>query len=113
MKQILFIFMACLTLAGCGLGETAVSAAAGAASQADQVKEALRTEERVKQQLDAAAALEAQQRQAAFNHPQAVPGLDWDSTARSEALLGVRGQMTAYVYSSQARSGLCRLMCER
>jgi len=65
MRQILFIFMACLTLAGCGLGETAVSAAAGAASQADQVKEALRTEERVKQQLDAAAALEAQQRQAA------------------------------------------------
>ena len=58
-------FWACLTLAGCGLGETAVSAAAGAGSEASQAKEALRTEERVKQQLDAAAALAAQQRQAA------------------------------------------------
>jgi hypothetical protein len=57
--------MACLTLAGCGLGETAVSAAAGASSQAEQAKEALRTEARVKEQLDAAAALAAQQRQAA------------------------------------------------
>jgi hypothetical protein len=65
MKQMLFMIMACLTLAGCGLGETAVSAAAGAGSEASQAKEALRTEERVKQQLDAAAALAAQQRQAA------------------------------------------------
>jgi hypothetical protein len=65
MRQMLCIFMACLALGGCGLGETAVSAAAGAGSQADQAKEALKTEARVKQQLDAAAALEAQQRQAA------------------------------------------------
>ena len=65
MKQMLFTVLACLTLARCGLGETAVSAVAGAGSQAEQAKEALRTEERVKQQLDAAAALEAQQRQAA------------------------------------------------
>ena len=65
MKRMLFMFMACLTLAGCGLGETAASAAAGAASQAEQAKEALKTEARVKQQLDAAAALAAQQRQAA------------------------------------------------
>lgn len=65
MKQMFFMFMACLTLAGCGLGETAVSAAAGAASQAEQAKEALRTEARVKQQLDEAAAVAAQQRQAA------------------------------------------------
>jgi hypothetical protein len=42
-----------------------VSAAAGAGSQAEQAQEALKTEARVKQQLDAAAALEAQQRQAA------------------------------------------------
>jgi hypothetical protein len=65
MKPMLFMLMACVALAGCGLGETAVSAAASASSQAEQTKEALRTEERVKQQLDAAAALAAQQRQAA------------------------------------------------
>jgi hypothetical protein len=65
MKRMVLLFMACLTLAGCGLGETAVSAAAGAGSQVEQAKEALRTEARVKQQLDAAAALEAQQREAA------------------------------------------------
>jgi hypothetical protein len=65
MKRVLFMVIACLALGGCGLGETAVSAAAGAGSQGSQAKEALRTEERVKQQLDAAAALEAQQRQAA------------------------------------------------
>ena len=96
MKQMLFMFMACLTLAGCGLGETAVSAAAGASSQAEQAKEALRTEERVKQQLD--------QRQRsqhssdrllrlARSSIQSQGGnarMDWDSTARSEALLGVR-----------------------
>jgi hypothetical protein len=65
MKRMLSMFMACLSLAGCGLGETAVSAAAGADSQGSQAKEALKTEARVKQQLDAATALAAQQRQAA------------------------------------------------
>ena len=65
MKRMLFMFLACLTLAGCGLGETAVSAAAGASSQAEQAQEALKTEARVKQQLDAAAALDAEHRQAA------------------------------------------------
>jgi Na+-transporting methylmalonyl-CoA/oxaloacetate decarboxylase gamma subunit len=65
MKPIVFALMAYLALGGCGLGETAVSAAAGATAQAEQAKEALKTEARVKQQLDAAAALAAQQRQAA------------------------------------------------
>ena len=65
MKRMLFMFLACLTLAGCGLGETAVSAAAGAGSEAEQAQEALKTEARVKQQLDEAAALAVQQRQAA------------------------------------------------
>ena len=65
MQRLFLGFMACLTLAACGLGETAVSAAAGGAAQAEQAKEALRTEARVKQQLDAAATLEAQRRQAA------------------------------------------------
>ena len=65
MQRVFLTFMVCLTLAACGLGETAVSAAAGAASEAEQAKEALRTEARVKQQLDATATLEAQRRQAA------------------------------------------------
>jgi hypothetical protein len=65
MQRIFLTFMVCLTLAACGLGETAVSAAAGGASEAEQAKEALRTEARVKQQLDATATLEAQRRQAA------------------------------------------------
>jgi hypothetical protein len=65
MQRVFLTFMFCLTLAACGLGETAVSAAAGGASEAEQAKEALRTEARVKQQLDATATLEAQRRQAA------------------------------------------------
>jgi hypothetical protein len=65
MKRVFLTFMVCLTLAGCGLGETAISAAAGGASEAAQAKEGLKIEARVKQQLDAAAAIEAQHRQAA------------------------------------------------
>jgi len=65
MERVILAFTACLTLVACGLGETAVSAAAGGASEAEQAKAALRTEARVKQQLDAAATLEAQRRQAA------------------------------------------------
>jgi len=65
MQRIILVFMACLTLSACGLGETAVSAAAGGAAEAEQAKAALKTEARVKEQLDAAATLEAQHRQAA------------------------------------------------
>jgi len=70
MVRLILALMGCLTLAACGLGETAVSAAAGAASQTEQAKEGLRTEARVKQQLDAAATLEAQRRQAADSSTQ-------------------------------------------
>jgi hypothetical protein len=65
MQRIFLTFMVCLTLTACGLGETAVSTAAGGASEAEQARAALRTEARVKQQLDASATLEAQRRQAA------------------------------------------------
>ncbi len=68
MKRTILACAACLTLCACGLGETAISAAAGGASEAEQAKQAkqaLRTEASVKQQLDAAATLEAQRRQAA------------------------------------------------
>ena len=65
MKQAILGFVACLPLAACGVGETAISAAAGGASEAQQAKEAKKTEARVKQQVDAAVALDAQRRQAA------------------------------------------------
>jgi hypothetical protein len=64
MKQVILGFLACVPLAACGVGETAISAAAGGASEVEQAKEALKTEARVKQQLDAAATLDAQRRQA-------------------------------------------------
>ena len=41
-------------LTGCGLAETGMAGAAAGASQVQQAQEAKRTEERVKQQLDAA-----------------------------------------------------------
>jgi hypothetical protein len=63
MKQAILGLLTCLSLAACGLGETAISAAAGGASEAQQAKEGLKTEARVKQQLDAAVALDAQRRQ--------------------------------------------------
>jgi hypothetical protein len=65
MERLILAFMACLMLSACGLGETAVSAAAGGTAEAEQAKEALKTEARIKQQLDAATSLEAQRRQAA------------------------------------------------
>jgi hypothetical protein len=65
MNRVLLVFMACLPLAACGLGEIAVSASAGGVSEAELAKEASRTESSVKQQLDAAAAIDAQHRQAA------------------------------------------------
>jgi uncharacterized protein YceK len=65
MRRLILVFMASLTLSACGLAETAVSSAAGGAAEAEQAKAALKTEARVKDQLDAAATLEAQHRQAA------------------------------------------------
>jgi hypothetical protein len=65
MERLILALLVCLPLAACGLGETAVSAAAGSASEIEQAKAGLKTEARVKQQLDDAAALEGQRRQAA------------------------------------------------
>ena len=65
MQRVVLAFMACLTLSACGLGETAVSAAAGGTAEVEQAKAGLRIEARVKEQLDAAAAVDAQHRQAA------------------------------------------------
>lgn len=52
----------CGSLAGCGLGETASSAAAGASVEVQQAQQAAQMEARVKQQLDAAAKLDAERR---------------------------------------------------
>jgi len=65
MVRLTLAILGCLSLAACGVGETAISAAAGAASQTEQAKEGLKTEARVKQQLDAAVAVDAQHRQSA------------------------------------------------
>jgi len=43
-----------LSLAGCGVAETGSVAAAAAASKAQEAREALKTEARVREQLDAA-----------------------------------------------------------
>ena len=53
------------TLTGCGLAETGAAAAAAGASQAQQAQEGKRTEERVKQQLDAAMQADAARRNSA------------------------------------------------
>jgi hypothetical protein len=58
------------TLAGCGLAETGAAAAAGGASQVQQAQEGKRTEERVKQQLDAAMQVDAAHRNAADKESQ-------------------------------------------
>jgi hypothetical protein len=65
MQRLILAFSVCLTLVACGLGETAVTAAVGGASQVEQAQQALKTQARAKQQLEAAAALDAQHRQAA------------------------------------------------
>lgn len=53
------------SVAGCGLGETASSVAADGSSQVQQARQASQTEARVKEQLDAAAKLDAEHRAAA------------------------------------------------
>lgn len=54
-----------LALAGCGLAETGVTAAAGGASAAQEAKQAKQTEARMQQQINAAYQQDAAQRKAA------------------------------------------------
>lgn len=63
-RAVLAVFI-CGSLAGCGLGETASSVAAVGSTQAQQAQQAIQTEARVKEQLDAAAKLDSQRRAAA------------------------------------------------
>jgi len=65
MKGLFLSMFLSVLLAGCGLGETAVSAAAGGASQVEQAKQAKRTEARVNAELEAAAKVSADRRTAA------------------------------------------------
>jgi len=65
MGRLIVAFTACLSLSACGLGETAVTAAAAGGGAAEQAKQGLKTEERVKQQVDAAMAADARHRQEA------------------------------------------------
>jgi hypothetical protein len=51
-----------LSLSGCGLAGTTTAAAGGAASEAQQAREAKHTEERLKQQVNAAFEQAADQR---------------------------------------------------
>lgn len=53
--------IALLALTGCGVSETAVTAAAGAAAKSQEIEAAQRTQERVESQLEAASQA-AQQR---------------------------------------------------
>jgi hypothetical protein len=62
MKGLFPSMLLCALLAGCGLGETAVSAAAGGASQVEQAQQAKRTEARVTEELAAAAKVGAERR---------------------------------------------------
>jgi hypothetical protein len=54
-----------LALAGCGVAETGAVAAAAGASKAQEAREGLKTEARIREQLDAATKQAADQRNAA------------------------------------------------
>jgi hypothetical protein len=64
MLRSLIVLASFLPLAGCGLGETAVSAAAGGASEAQQARDAKKTEQRFQQQLEDATHAAEQQHNA-------------------------------------------------
>jgi hypothetical protein len=59
-----------LLIAGCGLGETAVSSASGASAEVKEAQQAKATEEHVKQQLDDAANTAKEPREAAEHSAQ-------------------------------------------
>jgi hypothetical protein len=58
------------TLTGCGLAETGMASAAAGASQVQQAQEAKRTEDRVKQQVDAAMQVDTARRNSADKEAQ-------------------------------------------
>jgi hypothetical protein len=54
-----------MLLTGCGVAETGAAAATAATAKAQEVREGLKTEARVREQLDAAAKASAEQRNSA------------------------------------------------
>jgi hypothetical protein len=70
MGRVWALLASMLSLSGCGLAETGTAAATGASAQAQQAAQAKTTEERVKQQVDAAYQQAADQRAAAESQGQ-------------------------------------------
>lgn len=65
MPRLLALSSLMLILTGCGVAETGASAAAAGAAKAEEVRQGLQTEARVREQLDAASRQSAEQRNAA------------------------------------------------
>jgi hypothetical protein len=65
MARSLVLLSLLLSLAGCGVAETGAAAATAAAAKAEEARQGLKTEERVREQLDAAAKQGTDQRNAA------------------------------------------------
>jgi alpha-D-ribose 1-methylphosphonate 5-triphosphate synthase subunit PhnG len=62
---VVILLTGCSLLTGCGVAETGAAAAAAATAKAQEAHEGLKTEARVREQLDAAAKASADQRNAA------------------------------------------------
>jgi hypothetical protein len=65
MVRVVVLSSLLLSLAGCGVADTGAAAAAEAASKASEAKQGLETEQRVKDQVNAAMKAAADQRNAA------------------------------------------------
>jgi hypothetical protein len=62
MTRSLAVLCVALTLTACGVAETGAAAATAATAKAEEARQGLRTEARVREQLDAAASQAAAQR---------------------------------------------------
>jgi hypothetical protein len=65
-RSIVFLTLV-LTLAGCGVAETGAAAAVAASTKAEEARQGLKTEARVREQLDAAMKQAADRRTEADN----------------------------------------------
>ena len=65
MARLLALIALMLSLSGCGVAETGAAAATEAAAKAQEAREGLKTEARVREQLDAAAKQDTDRRNAA------------------------------------------------
>jgi hypothetical protein len=65
MVRVLVLSSLVLSLAGCGVVDTGAAAAAEAAAKAEEARQGLQTEARVREQVEAASKAEADQRNAA------------------------------------------------